>query len=124
LYRPEEEGAAESLVPWAPSLGEKVSSTSSAAKIPQSETGVGCLLCAGDEYYAVLAEYQVPLQQLERGTAVCVQATLARGWGATPAATAAGGRVRVAAADQASSNVLVAQALGAETRLGGRAGLH
>jgi hypothetical protein len=56
LYRPEEEGAAESLVPWAPSLGETLSSTSSAAKILQSETGVDCQLYQGDVYFAVLAE--------------------------------------------------------------------
>ena len=65
-----------------------------------------------------------PLQQLERGTAVCMQAALVRGWGATPAARAAGSRVRVAAADQASSNVLVEKALGAEARLGGWTGFH
>ena len=124
LYRPDEEGVADSLVSWTPSLTEKVSSTSSAAKILQSETGVGCLLRLGDLYYAVIAEYQVPLQQLERGTALCMQAALVRGWGATPAATAAYSRVRVAAADQASSNVLVEKALGAETRLGGWTGFH
>ena len=116
---------ASSLRTWVPELGVRTDTNSAASKIVQTGSVFGCLLDVGGKFVLIASSVIVcHLQVLERCTAQCMHQALMQHSVANQVANTFEDKVRTAATDQNSANIVCEKSILCENELRGWLGIH